>query len=191
MTMENTYTYTARSADNPEKVVTFTFYDRHLMVDVGAPIEHVERALQVQQVEEADVDRASADIDRVSAEEYHVQPWLKPMAISVIQRGTHPFNAADVYAGIDNGGLSVTAWVRAGGLRLAPVVFNVEHVDNPDAAEAFVEELERRKASVDRPGSFPGVLDYWVSWLIGGFSVAAVLAAWLLKKYREADTYVD
>jgi hypothetical protein len=26
------------------------------------------------------------------------------------------------------------------------------------SAEAFVEELEKRKASVDRPGRFPGVL---------------------------------
>jgi hypothetical protein len=174
MTMENTYTYTARSADNPERVVTFTFFDRNLVVDVGALIEHVERALQAGQAE--------------AEEEYHVQTWVKPMAISAIERGTHPFDVADVYAGSDNGGLSVTAWVRAGGLRLAPVVFNMEHVDNPGAAEAFVEELEKRKASVDRPGRFPGVLDYWVSWFVGGFSVTAVLAAWLHRKYREAKT---
>ena len=170
--MENTYTYTARSADNPEQVVTFTFYDRNLLVDVGVPVEHVERALEARQAE--------------GEAEYHVQPWLKPMAISAIERGTHPFDVADVYAGTDNGGLAVTAWVRAGGLRLAPVVFSMEHIDNAAAAEAFVDELERRKASVDRPSRFPGLLDYWASWFVGGFSIAAVLASWLHKRYREA-----
>jgi hypothetical protein len=171
MTMENTYTYTARSADNPEKVVTFTCYDHSLVVDVGVPIEQIERALQARQAGE---------------EEYRAQPWLKPMAISAIERGTRPFNVADVYAGADDGGLSVTAWVRAGGLRLAPVIFNMETVDNPQAAEAFVEELEKRRASVDRPSRFPGVLDYWVSWFVSGFSVVAVLATWLYRRYREA-----
>jgi len=174
--MENTYTYTARSADDPEKVVTFTLYDHHLIVDVGAPIEHVERALQARQAEEEE------------EEDYQVQPWLKPVAVSAIERSTRPFNAADVYADTDNGKLSVTAWVRAGRLRLAPVVFNVENVDNLDAAEAFVDELEKRKTSIDRPSPFPGVLDYWASWFAGGFSIAAILAAWLHKKYREAQT---
>jgi hypothetical protein len=168
--MENTYTYTARSADDPKRVVTFTLYDHHLVVDVGVPIEHVERALQGRDAEEES--------------EHNAQPWLKPVAVSAIERGLHPFNVADVYANADGGGLSVAVWVRAGGLRLAPVVFTMEQVDNLDAAQAFVEELDRRKASAARLGWLPGILDYWASWFLGFFSLVAVLAVWLRRKYR-------
>jgi hypothetical protein len=172
--MEKTYTYTARSADNPEQVVTFTFYDHHLIVDVGAPIEHVERALQARHAEEDE------------EVEYHIQPWLKPMAISAIERSTHPFNVSDVYADVDEQRLSVTAWVRAGGLRLAPVTFNMAHVDNPDAAQAFVKQLEARKAGGELAGRLPGPLDYWATWFVGAFSTVALLGAWLRKRYKEA-----
>jgi hypothetical protein len=172
--MEKTYTYTARSADNPEQVVTFTFYDHHLIVDVGAPIEHVERALRARQAEEDEQG------------EYHIQPWLKPMAISAIERSTHPFNVSDVYADVDEKQLSVTAWVRASGLRLAPVTFNMAHVDNPDAAEAFVKQLEVRKADDGGSGGLPGLLDYWATWFVGAFSTVALLGAWLRKRYKEA-----
>jgi hypothetical protein len=172
--MEKTYTYTARSADNPEQVVTFTFYDHHLLVDVGVPVEHVERALRARQAEED---------EKV---EYHIQSWLKPMAISAIERSTHPFNVSDVYVDVDEKRLSVTAWVRAGGLRLAPVTFNMAHVDNPDAAQAFVRQLEVRKAGIRRPGRFPSLLDYWITWFVGAFSTVVLLGAWLRKRYKEA-----
>jgi hypothetical protein len=173
--MEKTYTYTARSADNPEQVVTFTFYNHHLLVDVGVLVEHVERALQARQAEEDE------------EVEYHIQPWLKPMAISAIERGTHPFNVADVYADVDEKRLLVTAWVRAGGLRLAPVTFNMAHVDNVDAAQAFVKQLEVRKADSGYPGRFPGLLDYWATWAVGAFSTVVLLGAWLRKRYKEAS----
>jgi hypothetical protein len=171
--MEKTYTYTARSADNPEQVVTFTFYNRHLLVDIGVPIEHVERALQARQGGDQE-------------EKYHIQPWLKPMAISAIERSTHPFNVSDVYADVDEGRLSLTAWVRAGGLRLAPVTFNMAHVDNADAAGAFVKQLEARKAEGHSPGRFPGLLDYWATWFVGALSTIVLLGAWLRKRYKEA-----
>jgi hypothetical protein len=173
--MEKTYTYTARSADNPEQVVTFTFYNHHLLVDVGVPIEHVERALQARQAREDE------------EVEYQIQPWLKPMAISAIERGTHPFNVSDVYADVDEERLSVTAWVRAGGLRLAPVTFNMSHVDNIDAAAAFVKQLEARKAGSGYPGRFPGLLDYWATWAVGVLSTVVLLGAWLRKRYKEAS----
>jgi hypothetical protein len=177
--MEKTYTYTARSAENPEQVVTFTFYDRHLLVDVGVPIEHMERALQARQAKEG-----VEDEEEKAA--YHVQPWLKPMAISAIERTTHPFNVSDVYADVDEERLSVTAWVRAGGLRLAPVTFNMAHVDNLDAARAFVKQLEARRADSGYPGRFPGLLDYWATWAVGALSTVVLLGAWLRKRYKDA-----
>ena len=172
--MEKTYTYTARSADDPEQVVTFTFYNHRLLVDVGAPIEHLERALRARQAGE----------DEEVA--YHIQPWLKPMAISAIERSTHPFSVSDVYADVDEKRLLVTAWVRAGGLRLAPVTFKMAHVDNPDAAQAFVKQLETRKADGGRAGWLPGPLDYWATWFVGALSTIVLLGAWLRKRYKEA-----
>jgi hypothetical protein len=118
--------------------------------------------------------------------EYRIQPWLKPLAVSAIERSTQPFSVKDVYADVDEQQLTVTAWVRAGGLRLAPVTFRMAHVDNPDAAQAFVRQLEVRKTGSRRPGRFPGLLDYWATWFVGAFSTVVLLSAWLRKRYREA-----
>ena len=168
--MQGTYTYTARSADIPEQVVTFTIADHTLMVDTGAPVEQMERTLQATQ----------AEVEG----RHRVQPWLKPKTVSAIERITHPFSVGDVYARAVDGGLAVTAWMRAGGLRLAPVTFNLERVDNPIAAQAFVAELGQRKAGLGRPGRFPGPLDYWAGWLAAGLSVAAFLAACRYRRSR-------
>ena len=40
--MESTYTYTARNAEDIREVVTFTLYDHHMSVGLGAPIENIE-----------------------------------------------------------------------------------------------------------------------------------------------------
>jgi len=40
--MENTYTYTARSIEDPEQVVTFTLQDHRMSVGLGAPLEQIE-----------------------------------------------------------------------------------------------------------------------------------------------------
>ncbi|HPL26802.1 MAG TPA: hypothetical protein PLG21_01965 [Anaerolineae bacterium] len=77
----NTYTYTARHADDPRVVVTFTLQGDSLLVDLGAPLEQIERTLQLRE--------GGA----------RLQGWLKPVAVALLQRGTHPFSVADVYAG--------------------------------------------------------------------------------------------
>jgi hypothetical protein len=56
-------------------------------------------------------------------------------------------------------------WQRLGGLRLAPIMFNMGKIDNEAAAEAFVKELEKRKAEEEHAGKFFGPLDYWFGWL--------------------------
>jgi hypothetical protein len=173
--MENTYTYTARSADNPDEVVTFTLHDHGMSVGVSAPLGNVDRALQA---------RGSADTEEGPSD--HIQPLLKPVAVSALERATHPFKVADVDASEEDGGLQVAAWVRAGGLRLAPVIFSMDHVDNADAARAFVKELDARKESVRRPGPFPGPLDYWATWFAAGLSMIVALAVWLRKRYTES-----
>jgi hypothetical protein len=161
--MENTFTYTARSALLPEKLVTFTLYDQHVSVAVGAPLEHVERALVGEGTEaEEDVQEAP-------------QPYyaLKPVGVSLLEKVAHPISIADVDARASGGGLTVTLWVRAKGLRLMPIRFAWEEVDNPEGAQRFAQEVHARKRSAAHPGRFSGVMDYWASWLLlGGLMLA-------------------
>jgi len=176
--MENTFTYTARSALFPEKVVTFTLYDHHVSVAVGAPLEQVERALTGAEGEEAE---AEAEVEETAQPAYA----LKPMGVSLLQKGTHPFSVADVDAQAGDGGLAVTTWVRAKGLRLMPLRFAWDEVDNPEGAERFAQEVRARKRGASYPGRFAGVMDYWASWLLLGGLVMALF--WPRKRQEEED----
>lgn len=171
---ENTYTYTARSAVNPSEVVTFTLHDHRMSVDLGAPLEHVERALGIEEGETE------------AEQEARIQPWVKPMAVSVMERAARPFNIADVDVNAQDDRLQVTGWVRTTGLRLAPVVFLMEHVDNPEAAHAFASEVEERKAAARHPGRFRGPLDYWAGWVLVSFVIGVML--WIGLRREEPET---
>jgi hypothetical protein len=46
------------------------------------------------------------------------------------------------------------------------------HVDNSQAAEQFVAEVEARKAEAAAAGTLPGPLDYWLAWLGGALALA-------------------
>jgi hypothetical protein len=174
--MENTYTYVARNADDPAQVVTFTLYDHSLSVGPGAPLEHVERAVQSAT---AETEAEAADEE---GREFPVRPWLKPTAISLLERGTHPFDVTDVDASVQDDWLHVRAWFRSGGLRLLPITLVRGRVDNPDASRAFVEELERRKASTASLSKLLGVLDYWATWLLAGFLMVVLMQTWRRRK---------
>jgi len=163
--VENTYTYTARNADRPEQVVTFTFRNGHLMVDAGAPVEHVHRTAG---------SRAA------------IGPLLKPLAVSIVEHAMHPFHVGDVHANVRGGRLTVTAWARAGGLRLAPVTFRIGQVDNPEAAYAFVRQLALRQDASHSPRRFPGPLDYWAAWLAAASAVLIAAALLLGSRRRQA-----
>lgn len=169
--MENTYTYTARSADDPQKIVTFTLHDDKMSVGVGAPMEQLEQA----------VASITADEDEKPEE---AQLWLKPLAISLIERGTGPFNVEDVDATIEEGRLNVKGWVRLAGLRGGAITLMEGKVDNPDAAEAFVTELDRRKAEVGK-AILP--FDYWLTWV--GMIVALIVffGLWQRRSARSAS----
>ena len=64
--MENTYTYTARSIEYPEQVVTFTLQDHHMSVGVGAPLEQIETVLQ------------QADAGEEVGQGSQAKLWLRP-----------------------------------------------------------------------------------------------------------------
>jgi hypothetical protein len=181
--MENTYTYTARSAGDPTRVATFTLYDDKLAVGVGVPLEQVERSVRASLAEEGAEENAAV-VEVADDEQANV--WAKPLAVSLVERATRPINVSDVDARLRDGDLRLTAWVRTGGLRLAPLTFRVDRVDNADAAEAFVSELERRKRAASAPGVFAGPLDYWATWLLGS-ALALTLVIVGLRKHGDGE----
>ena len=144
-----------------------------MSVGLGASLKHIERALQPEGGE------------MKTEGEVHPRLWLKPLAVSVLERGTRPFRAADVDANAEDDWLWVTAWFRAGGLRLAPIILIKGRVDNPKAALAFVEELNRRKASAAGPIKFLEILDYWATWLLAGFFMIGLLGIWRRRRLSE------
>jgi hypothetical protein len=161
--VENTYTYIARSADDPSRVVTFTLLDHNLSVGLGSPLEQIERLLP--QDEEAGEDEPQFKL------------WLKPLAVSLLERSTRPFRLANVDADAAGDWLRVRAWFQAGGLRLAPVTLIDGRVDNPEAAQAFVAQLNERKAEVASPALL-GLLDYWITWIFAGVLLMALFQNW-------------
>lgn len=171
--MENTYTYIARNAQDTSQVVTFTLHDHHLTVGMGNPLEQIETALQ------------SEDVESAKQEEQSGQPWIKPVAVSLLERGLRPFSIDDVQAEAENGGLRFVAWTRVAGLRLAPIIFNMEQVDNPEATDAFVKELQKRKTSVTSAEGLPGLMNYWAGWLIT--SLILMIGLMALVRLRQRD----
>ena len=167
--MENTYTYTARSIENPEQVVTFTLQDHHMSVGVGAPLDQIETVLQ------------QVDAGEESGRESSANLWLRPLAVSLLERGVGPFRVADVNASAAEDWLRVNAWYRAGGLALAPVTLVNGRVDNPQAAQAFVEELEERKSEGNRVLGLLNVLDYWFTWILAGALMFGLFQVWRRK----------
>ncbi|MGA9533197.1 MAG: hypothetical protein WBR18_10820, partial [Anaerolineales bacterium] len=120
--MNDTYTFVARNAVDPSRVVTLTLHDDDLSIGAGPPIEQIERA----------------DDDDDSKGSIGSKLWLRPLALSLLERGTRPFPAEDVFAEIDGDELTVKAWFRVSGLRGAPVTLVNGRVDNPDGALGFV-----------------------------------------------------
>lgn len=176
--MENTFTYTARSRENPARVVTFTLYDHHMSVDVGGLMEHVDRVLRGEPQEAEQAEGKAEPQEREEAGEREdgkeqepsrrdsALAVIKPAAVSVLERGTSPFHVRDVAVDADGGSFRVRTWIRAGGLRAAPVQFTWQSVDNPEGARAFAEELRHRQRAAAHPGRFPGPMDYWLSWFL-------------------------
>jgi hypothetical protein len=110
---------------------------------------------------------AGAEERREAAKE-QLKPQLEPATMKIIESISGPIHMSDVDVQLDGTGgdsLSVTAWKRVGGLRLAPVSIKIGQIDNPEAAEAFVEEVDTRKEDSSHIGKFFGPLDYWFGWL--------------------------
>jgi len=150
-TEHKTYTYTARNIADPDKVVTFTLYDGHMRVNLTGLLD------QARTVSSAD--EKSGELKR------QVSLQARPALLKLKEGVSGPVHINDINARMDDDRLQVTMWPRVAGLRLAPVQLKMGQVDNEEAAEAFVDELEQRKETTESDDrKFFGPLDYWVGW---------------------------
>jgi hypothetical protein len=157
---ENTLTFTARDTNDPKKVATFTLQNGDVSVQLGnTMLEQVVTVNEKTQTEE--------DVDLVD--------WTKATAIGTVQKLLHTLPVNDFEADIDDKTFQTTAWVRTGGLRAVPMSMTWQEVDNPNAAHAFVEELDERKKNSLTAQTMPAILDYWASWIVAGISGLAVI----------------
>lgn len=149
--MPETYTYTARSLRNPNKVITLTLVDHHLRVDIPELLDTI-----------GDVTQAE---ERMTEAGERIKTQIQPTAMKLAETLSGPIHLSDVSADLEGDQLTVMAWKRVGGLRLAPLSLKVRQVDNPAAAEDFMEELDERKSTASHKGKFIGPLDYWIGWI--------------------------
>jgi hypothetical protein len=158
-----TYTYTARSAIDPGKVVTFTLYNNHMRVNLTG---FMEQASQVAGAEQ-----------KPEAIKQQITTQAKPAVVKIVENLSGPVHISDVDAHMEDEQLKVVLWQRTAGLRLAPVQFNMRRVDNLEAAEAFVDEVQERKSEAPSEGKFWGPLDYWAGWA-GLLLVVGIFFRW-------------
>lgn len=150
-TEHKTYTYTARNINNPDKVVTFTLYDGHMRVNLTGLLDQASTV--------AVAEEKSGELKKQALTQ------AKPAFLKIKEGVSGPIHVSDIKARIDDDQFQVTLWPRVAGLRLAPVQLDMGQVDNEDAAEAFVDELEERKETTESDArKFFGPLDYWIGW---------------------------
>jgi hypothetical protein len=115
--------------------------------------------------------------------------WIKPAATGSLQRVLQPVAIEDFDARTEGDNLQIIAWIRARGLRLAPIMLNWKQVDNPVAAQAFVTELQARREAVAPETALDAVFDYWLTWLVLGALTVAVplLYLRLLRRQLKGD----
>ena len=171
--MKSTYTYTARSADDPDDIATFTLHDGRISIEMGNTL--LERVSQV-----------AENIGHV--EDIDALPVVGAFATGILQHELNPFELADFHADLEGETLQVSAWIRSKGLRLAPIMFTWRHVDNLDAAKAFVEKVNKEKRSALKSGHFPGVFDYWLGWMAAALALLAIPAIWRVRQAAHSDS---
>jgi hypothetical protein len=179
--MEDTYTFTARSMANPDRVITFTLHDHGLSVEPGLPMQQIEQLLNGQAHEE------NGEEGNGNGTRNRDLSWLGPTAVALLEAKTDLFDLRDVAARARNHGFKLTAWLRAGGLRAAPFVFVIPEVDSPVGAHEFVKELDSRKATAPPAGKLPGPLDYWATWAAIGLSSLVALTIWARRRRAAAS----
>jgi len=147
---QNTYTYTARNAEDSDKVVTFTLFDDRMRINLTGLMDQAQEVVS-----------SNGKSDELK---HKAKLQAKPVLLKIKERISGPVHISDVNANLEEEQLQVKLWPRVAGLRLAPVNIDMGQVDNEDAAEAFVNELDERKEIEKDKRKFLGPLDYWIGW---------------------------
>lgn len=159
----DTYTYTARNDHDPNKVITFTLVDHHLQISFADLAEKMARVVAAEE----------------QGEELKglIHSQAEPLKLKAMEKFSGPYHVADISATLEDAHLKIKGWNRMLGMRLTPYSVDMGRIDNPDAAEAFVDQLRERKQNAPDPGRFVGPLDYWFGW-VALFIGLVVLFRW-------------
>lgn len=112
----------------------------------------------------------------------------QPAALKLASRLTGPVHLRDMQVRLIGNRLEVILWQRVAGLRLFPLFLDMGLVDNAEAAQAFVQEVEERQKTSPHPGRFLGALDYWAGWLAWGLIlkwIGKFLQYWLVGRRKK------
>lgn len=161
--MPFTYTYTARNKENPDRVLTFTIIEDHLKVNLTGLVDQL-----------SDVDKGE---DQKTAVKNFLTTQSGTAIYKAMERLSGPVHVSDVNPQYKEGKFRLTFWKRLAGLRFAPITIVMGSVDNPEAAEQFINTLIERQNQTESPGYFAGPLDYWATW-IGILIGLIVLIKW-------------
>ena len=167
---ENTFTFTARGMQDPDKMATFTLQNGSVSVQLG-------NALLSEMVDVTETYQAEKTVDMADL--------TKATVVGATHKLLRTLPLQDFEADMDGQSLHTTTWVRKGGLRTIPVSMTWQEVDNPEAARAFVQEVGERKEQLPNVQQLPSILDYWVSWLALGLSGLVLFSVFMriLKRF--------
>ena len=149
--MTKTYTFTARDGTNPERTLTLTLYPEFVRINLTGLWDQLGMVAQAE--------------DKPDEAKNQIQKQIQPAALKLLESISGPVHIKDFNASLDGDQFTIQIWQRARGLRLAPINLTIQAVDNLDAAEAFLEELAQRQEEASRAARFPGILDYWATWV--------------------------
>jgi hypothetical protein len=165
-----TYTYTARNAEDPDNVVTFTIDEERLRVNLTDLMEPPKPL--------------SRSTSRPRQALHQVKTKTKPVFKKLREKVFGPVHISDVDAKLTEDKFLVRMWPRVAGLRVAPLRINMGQVDNEDAAEAFVDELDYRKETVPAARKLIGPLDYWFGWA----GLMLLVGLFVRSRYRQQQS---
>jgi len=141
----------ARNENNPDRVMTFTIYDDALKVNLSGWVDQMSDILDQE--------------DRKAAVKDLLTDQSGSALFKVVERLSGPVHVSDVNPSFEDGEFTLTFWKRIAGLRFAPLKITMGQVDNPEAADDFIETLVSLQKDTDPPGIFSGPLDYWITWM--------------------------
>jgi len=149
--MTKTYTFTARDGLNPDRTITLTLFPDYVRVNLTGLWDQLGKI-------------ATAE-DKPIEVRTQLQNQMSPAALKLMETISGPIHIKDFNANLEGERFSIQVWQRVRGLRLAPIQLVIDPIDNTDASSAFIEELGKRKQESSRAARFPGILDYWFTWM--------------------------